>query len=474
MTIEELRNQTYEEACHLLNTEHTCAIIRPTSFGKTGILTRFLTEEHYKHVLYLYPGNIIKQAVLNFCDLFQNNGCLNHTILCTYQSIRKLIDTRKDELKNIDLIICDECHKLGAAKTKQNYQKLLKLCPNAHTLGATATPDRMDGFDVIAEFYNNIVVSKYTIHDAHQDDILKKSYYIYCVDGNADANTAKKQAKVEIGKADPEYRKDLLQNLNNTMLQIANIHGMDKTIRTTCDKYAKDTNCMAFITFFSNFKHLHNKQGDVINWFQTAYPDHNIITYIVTSEKKEYRDNIHKIKKLTYVKKTIYLILTCDMLNLGYHTDHITGIVMYRCTNSNTIFTQQYGRTINESYSGIVFDTVDNLHRTPIYKTSDTDKTKTNDETKLWWKQSNQITEQDIKIIDQEADYRELIRKLVAEPISMRCRQTWARWIEKGGDASSMDRNTIKNQKDPQYVPLSPFCHLKQVSIDAVLDEMGL
>ena len=73
-----------------------------------------------------------------------------------------------------------------------------------------------------------------------------------------------------------------------------------------------------------------------------------------------------------------------------------------------------------------------------------------------------------------EATYREIIAKTIAEVISMRCRQAWARWIEKGGDASVMTREYILGQIAPQAVPLPPFCKLKNVSVNAVLDEMGI
>ena len=44
------------------------------------------------------------------------------------------------------------------------------------------------------------------------------------------------------------------------------------------------------------------------------------------------------------------------------------------------------------------------------------------------------------------ATYKELIAKTVAEPISMRCRQAWARWLEKGGDDSIMTKEYILGQ----------------------------
>ena len=80
----------------------------------------------------------------------------------------------------------------------------------------------------------------------------------------------------------------------------------------------------------------------------------------------------------------------------------------------------------------------------------------------------------DLVVTKYAATYKELIAKTVAEPISMRCRQAWTRWGEKGGDASIMTREYILNQQAPTAVPLPPFCKLKNVSVNAVLAEMGI
>ena len=43
-----------------------CAVIRPTGFGKTGILTRLLKSGKFKNIIFLYPSEVVKDAVLNF------------------------------------------------------------------------------------------------------------------------------------------------------------------------------------------------------------------------------------------------------------------------------------------------------------------------------------------------------------------------------------------------------------------------
>lgn len=509
--INTLRQQTYQEAVNLLRIHGKCAIIRPTAFGKTGILARFITSGTYRHILYLYPSKAVRNTAEEFCKDFGHENALKRVTFYTYKKIQNLKDSEMKALQDVDLVISDECHKLGAKITSKAYKDLEEYLPDAHFVGATATPDRMDLTDVIGKFYDNIVVTKYTAHDAFTNNVLYRPWYVYCSYEVTDIEEAKERAEKEIALADPKDRPALTVELNRNLVLISNLYKMHRIIREACDKYVKDTSCMSFIIFFSNFKHIRKKQSDVVEWFQGAYPKHKIETITVTSETKEYHENVDVIADLPYKANTIYLILTCDMLNLGYHVSKTTGLFMYRCTNSSTVFVQQMGRIINAYAPGIIFDAVDNLHKHALYQVlgkksernvqkrkrlaeleeklatdPQNENTLTESERKElhnlrrnfdeshWWKHANDLEPQDLMATGHEAKYRELIAKIDAEPRSMRCRQAWARWVEKGGDPSSMDRNVILAQKDPDNVPLPPFCRLKHVSVEAVLKEMGL
>jgi hypothetical protein len=251
-------------------------------------------------------------------------------------------------------------------------------------------------------------------------------------------------------------------------------------------------------------------------WFKLAFPNHKINELVITSETSEYEQNVNKLDNLTCRKNTIDLIFSCEMLNMGYHVSDLTGILMYRSTYSNTIYSQQLGRALStgDTAPKLVFDIVDNIHRKSVYTMLSercygtyyiTDEEKTEyiklvnkmHDTKLTKTETTRFIElgklfsyaksqsmgkigcntlypEDLIVTSYAATYKELIAKAVAEPISMRCRQAWKRWIDKGGDASIMTRDYILSQKAPEAVPLSPFCRLKTVSVNAVLAEMGI
>ena len=53
------------------------------------------------------------------------------------------------------------------------------------------------------------------------------------------------------------------------------------------------------------------------------------------------------------------------MLTFGYHVADLTGILMFRSTISNIIYTQQVGRCLSvvQDNTTIIFDFVENLHK---------------------------------------------------------------------------------------------------------------
>ena len=531
--IDRLRQETYEEAMKLLAKKpHKCAIIRPTGFGKTGILTKIIKNGKYKKILYLYPAEVVKDTVFNFYYGARYHPDKHKTIpgvtFMTYMALTNLSDTQLTYLRGTDLIICDECHRLGATETMQGMHTLQTTFPRAHWLGATATPERMDLIDEIALFFDDRCVSRYTLHDAFQDGVLKVPNYAFCAYGSTDWDIMSQLDKDDmlrtenLNEMDRDYAKELIKG---RLIEFATLNNMDVTLKKVLRKTKTDTSYQKYIVFFSNFFRMGQKKKDVKTWFQAAFPNHLIRELIISSETAEYTKNVSKLSNLTYKKKCIDLIYACDMLNMGYHVNDLTGIIMYRSTYSNTIYSQQLGRVLSsgDTIPKLVFDVVDNLHRKSVYsmlsdkvglnsqilkedmeefkeltrRTRDRDAKgnpipltpdehdrfielsrlmKAYKDEKLGKTGCNTLFQEDLNLVttDYIATYREIVAKTVAEIISMRCRQAWARWLEKGGDASIMTREYILSQKAPQAVPLPPFCKLKNVSVNAVLDEMGI
>lgn len=528
--IDRLRKETYEEAMALLSKKpHKCAIIRPTGFGKTGILTRIIKDGRYKKILYLYPTEVVKNTVLSFYYGHKSHkDYIPNVTFMTYMALTNLSETMIKSLKGTDLIICDECHRLGATETMRAMRDLQSAFPKVHLVGATATPERMDMIDEIAMFFDDRCVSRYTLHDAFQDGILQTPYYAFNAHGRTDEDVLADLDRDEMLRVEDldvlgrDYAKSLIKG---RLIEIAHLSDMDITIKQTLKQSKTPTTYQKYIVFFSNFSRMRKNKAEVKSWFQKAFPKHSINELTISSETAEYAKNVNKLDKLTYRKNGIDLIYTCEMLNMGYHVNDLTGILMYRSTYSNIIYSQQLGRVLSsgDTMPKVVLDVVDNIHRKSVYamlgensknrygltedemleykelvkRTMDKDANgkviplamaeqkrfyelsklfKLDRDEKLGKTGNNTMYAGDLHLVADvyEATYKEIVAKTVAEVISMRCRQAWTRWLEKGGDASIMTREYILGQVAPQAVPLPPFCRLKNVSVNAVLNEMGV
>lgn len=538
--IQKLRDKTYHEAMDKLDKYHKVAIISPTGFGKTGILVRIANQPQFKRVLYLYPTEVIVESVRDF---YQGN-VFPHIEFMSYHMVTKLNDDNIQNYENIDLIITDECHLIGAPQTSKGLHLLLDHNPDAYLVGATATPERMDLVDEINEFFDDIMVKRYTLHDAIKDGVLRKPFYCFASYTEDDLTAIQTQMQSEIKLLSGDQL-TAQEKMLRDIAEIANIKRMPHVIRLTMDQCSADpqyninTDYMKFIVYFSNFRHLHEKKNEVINWFQEAYPNYDVQSMIVTSETSEYEKNVHKLNSLQSTPNRIDLIFNCNMMTMGYHVDSLTGLILYRTTESGILFSQMVGRVFNSGCdsNGIIFDLVDNIHRESIYQVLGHKTTKTkkrmafytqmleeihhagiNPDTLnkliiqeyyagtripsvgmktlmvLYSKQElhdfidmhtilsnnspkynvNQIFQEDLLVTGWEATYRDIIAKTVAEPISMRCRQAYARWKEKGGDDSTWTQEAILSKVPPQYIPLKPFCIAKKVDVNRVLDIMGV
>ena len=464
-----VRNKTKEDLKEKLSKYNRCVVQRCTGFGKTWLLSEISQE--YDSVLYLYPTEIIKQTAISAINSIYDDETLYETELIkeveaemghefdynnikfmTYQKFARLTKSDIEELPDYSLIIMDEVHRIGGKMTKQNMISLLYYKKNSHIIGATATPERMDAFDVISEFFKGICVYPYNLHDAIQDGIIKMPYYVYCT---YDIETSYKQAARLAGQdiENPTVK----EVLNSRLFEVSKIHNLPNVIHSTIEQYAADKMYMKFIAFFATIKQLNSHIGDVKCWFEKAYPQYRINILVVSTENKKTRENINNLNR-KHRKNTIDIIACVDMLNLGYHVSDLTGIIMYRCTQSSTIYIQQLGRALSTGSKNacIVFDVVDNLHRKSIFNlvpqnsrrhhTAVTKKERVqrllseagseweDDERELlqrfieddleaedeiafndFWAKVNEIKEEDIYAVDHLATYRELIAKTVAE-----------------------------------------------------------
>lgn len=357
--------ETQAEAIRKLEETGRCAILRPTGFGKTVIMCRI--AKTYNRVLYIYPTEIIRQTAMKHLGAKEVDW-MTYTKLGKYHKNPEDIAVYLS--KNYDLVVFDEIHHMGAKNTRASIERILELFEelnsNTKIIGGTATPKRMDGYDVIDNLFNNSLVSFYGINNAIEDGIIPKPHYVYALDGYE--VFIKQLRKVE--KKAKGDKKDVKVDLRTIEGQIANILNAPSIIKDTVNTVfmRKLPAYMRFMVFFSTKEMVQIKLEEVKHWFIQAFPDYNIRTTVVHSGTG-FADNVYALDGLGKPNKTVDLVVSINMLNEGYHLSDITGVVMLRPTLSNTVYTQQIGRCLQVymEHNPIIFDFVQNIEVQSIF-----------------------------------------------------------------------------------------------------------
>ena len=202
------KTYTSAAACNIghLN-EEAKALVKACNIGSNSIKlnngnivenTR-LSNIHKKKVVFVYVSEILK----NTFDKYVNNGMIvrgkERVVYETYASVAahwgdpEYLKNTLD-IKNVGLIIFDEAQRMGAIKTSKALEKALKIFNKLgiYYIGATATPERSTGYDVIDKYFRHNWEDGrhtycwgehlYTLNDAFKSGLIIPPEYQYIID----------------------------------------------------------------------------------------------------------------------------------------------------------------------------------------------------------------------------------------------------------------------------------------------------
>lgn len=372
-------DETYKEAFKILKETGKCAILRPTGFGKTLIMCKI--SRRYKKVLYVYPTEIIKKHAINLLRGMRDKDKIDNVVnFCTYLSLGKLHDDVKRLANKIandgyDLIIFDEIHHMGAKLVKETLDILDYIdTEKINILGGTATPDRMDGYDVIGAYFGNSIVSFYGIDNLIEDGLIPEPYYVYSTYGTKWVVEYLNGLQVKMRSTEEKV------NLRKKTSQIAKMLNASNIIRDSVNIVYSDIapQYMRFMVFFSTKQILQAKTSEVVKWFKDAFPNYKVNKPLIIHSDVQEKQNLNKLEELRTDNNTIDLIFSINMLNEGYHTGNITGCVLLRPTQSQIVYTQQVGRCLQVGMENrpIIIDFVENLSTHALYGVDTSQPTK--------------------------------------------------------------------------------------------------
>jgi len=326
-----------------IHNSHKNLVVAATGTGKTMIAAfdfkRFKKENPNARLLFIaHRIEILKQALKTFRNVLkdQNFGELlgdgykptgKNVVFATVQSFNQFELDSFSSPEYYDFIIMDEAHHGSAS----SYKKIIKYFTPQILLGLTATPERMDGQNILEDF-NHRIAAEIRLPDALNNKLLTPFQYFGITDAIDYSRINWNNGRYDITELNKLYTSndirvnDILKNL---------------------DKYTRDIHsnkCVGFCASIEHAKFMHAKFDKI-----------GLKSNYLVSENSSYRDSIID----DFKKGKINYLFVVDIFNEGIDIPEIDTVLFLRPTESLTIFLQQLGRGLRLSEDKDVLTVLD-------------------------------------------------------------------------------------------------------------------
>ena len=310
-------------------------LISATGTGKTyasafGVRDVLLSDDPDQKVLFIvHREQIAKQALNTFRKVFGNQkkyGLLSGNskdydaqfLFSTMQMMAKEETLKHFSREEFSCIVLDEAHKTGA----KSYQEIMDYFTPRFWLGMTASPERMDNFDVFALFDHNIAY-EIRLQQAMEEDLLCPFHYFGITDievegEGLDDNTATENFKYLVCDERVEHILKQAEYYGHSGDRVKGLIfcSRKKEAQELSDKFNERGYKTAFLSGSSN-QSIREEMMDRL-----------------TSDTRE--DNLD-------------YIFSVDIFNEGVDLPEVNQVIMLRPTQSPIIFVQQLGRGLRKA-----------------------------------------------------------------------------------------------------------------------------
>ncbi|QXE01508.1 DUF3427 domain-containing protein [Terribacillus sp. DMT04] len=234
-------------------------------------------------------------------------------VFATIQTLSKQDNLDLFEREAFDYVLIDEVHKAGA----KSYQRVIDYFEPAFMLGMTATPERMDDFNIYELFDYNIAY-EIRLQEALEEDMLSPFHYY--------------------GVTDIEYNGELISDTAMLAHLVT-----DERINHIIEKvnyYGYSGESVKGLIFCSRKEETHQ--------LANALNERGYRTCALTGDDSQ-EARISRVEQLE--NGELDYILTVDIFNEGIDIPSINQVVMLRQTASSIIFIQQLGRGLRKHNS---------------------------------------------------------------------------------------------------------------------------
>jgi len=308
-------------------------LVAATGTGKTVISVfdykRYLVKNPKAKLLFIaHRKEILAQALNSFKAILKDNNFgdlwVDGIEPTQFENLFASIQTLNNRLPNLnltpdyyDFIIIDEVHHITAI----SYRPILNYFKPKILLGLTATPERMDGEDILVDFSNRIA-AEIRLPEALNKGLLCPFQYF----GISDS----------IDLKDVTWTRGRYMPSELSSLYTSNDRRVGEII-SNLGKYSRDVHDLRALGFCVTIEHAkYMAEKFTLAGFKAAY---------LSSENISQRERLRR----EFQKKEINYLFVVDIFNEGVDIPEIDTVLFLRPTESLTIFLQQLGRGLRLS-----------------------------------------------------------------------------------------------------------------------------
>ncbi len=318
-------------------------IVAATGTGKTMIAAFDYKEQlikgEHKLLFLAHRREILDQSLYTFRNVLrdQNFGELwagdripseKTHIFASIQTLNSNSNYLEFQSDYFDYIVIDESHHASAS----TYLKILEYYNPKILLGLTATPERMDGQNIL-EYFNNRIATEIRLGDAINRKLLSPFHYFGVTDSVDLSHLTWSRGGYDISELENVY------TANGQRVQL---------IIDSLNRYLRDTKDFKALGFCVSIAHADFMAG--------AFNRANIPAIALHSNTSE---EIRNKAKHKLNRGEIKCIFTVDLFNEGVDIPEIDTVLFLRPTQSLTIFIQQLGRGLRLSENKEILTVLD-------------------------------------------------------------------------------------------------------------------
>jgi superfamily II DNA or RNA helicase len=303
-------------------------LVAATGTGKTVISAfdykNFKNNNQSSRLLFVaHRKEILEQARATFRGILKDNnfGDLwvdgiepnsNEYVFASVQTLNNRLKEIRLSPEYYDFVIIDEVHHIEA----KTYRPIIDYFKPKILLGLTATPERMDGADILKDFCNRIA-AEIRLPEALNKKLLSPFQYFGITDNIDLSNVKWEKGKYLASELTTLYTKN-----NIRVGQIID----------NLKKYTNDINDVQAIGFCVTVQHA--------TFMTEKFNLAGLKAEYLTSKNSGERNRIRE----QFKKKEFNYLFVVDIFNEGVDIPEIDTVLFLRPTESLTVFLQQLGR----------------------------------------------------------------------------------------------------------------------------------